>query len=419
MSTTTPHTPSDLPAAKTRLPWRLMVALFLAAIMWIGPYIGSIAVLVPAKVGLIAPDDKVSLVATIALSGALLSLISNIVFGALSDLTRSRFGRRAPMIVFGAVGSAISLVLLSGATSGTGLIVWWCVYILFLNAIIAPMVAVISDRVGEAVRGTISAVYGVGMVLGVSLSQIAGAQFVSDPDTGLLIFAAVSLLSGLLFVVVAPDSDNRDVPRAPFSAKMLLDNFSFPRHNSRDYYLALSGKFLLQAGMYAITNYQLYILTDYIGMTEAESAATITLMATIQLVTSLIFGFGSGPLSDRFQRRKPFVIASALLVAAGLFVPFIAPFAWGMVLFSVLAGVGNGTYASVDQALNIEVLPSKETAAKDLGILNMANSGGQMLGPVITSLVVAVTGGYRFVFLVAFVILIASAWLIKPIRSVR
>lgn len=404
---------------KPRLDWRLAAGLFLAAILWIGPYIGSIGVVVPALAATIAPDQKETVVASAALIGALLSLFSNIIFGALSDVTRSRFGRRAPWILLGSVLSAVGMYFLSQATTTTGLVFWWCFYILFLNAIIAPMVAVISDRVSEKHRGLVSSLYGVGMTLGASLAQIIGSRFVADPSAGLVVFAVVSFVSGPLFVLLAPEKSNLDAVREKLSGRALLHNFSFPRRGARDFYFALSGKFLLQAGMYAITNYQLFILTDYIGLSSASAAGIIATSATIQLVTSLICGFGAGPLSDRVGRRKPFVIGAALFVAAGLIVPFLFPTAWGMLVFALLAGIGNGAYASVDQALNIEVLPDKATAAKDLGILNMANSGGQMLGPLVTSVIVGVAGGYRPVFLAAFAILVVSALLIKPIRSVR
>lgn len=90
-----------------------------------------------------------------------------------------------------------------------------------------------------------------------------------------------------------------------------------------------------------------------------------------------------------------------------------------MLLYALVAGIGSGVYNSVDQALNTEALPSPDNAAKDLGILNMANTGGQIMGPGVTSAVVGLTGGYGAVFVVAAGILVASGFLIKPIRSVR
>ncbi|MDF2052224.1 MFS transporter [Arthrobacter sp. Cr_A7] len=406
-------------SSPSRLNWRLAVALFIGGILWIGPYVGSIAVVMPALVNEVAPDERVGLVATMGLLGAFLSLISNILFGAFSDLTRSRIGKRAPWILAGSVGTAIGLWGFSTAGDAVSLVVWWCIYMLLLNAIIAPMVAVISDRVPVKYRGTVSSIYGVAMVLGAALSQIVGAGYVADPRAGVIVFAVTTLVSGLIFVVLAPEASNRDAEKKSLNRADIISSFTFPRKGARDYYLALFGKFALVAGTYSIAAYQLYILTDYIALSQAEAAGIIAVMATIQLVTALIFGFGSGPVSDHFGRRKPFVILAAAIIGAGALVPFFAPSAWAMIVFAVLAGIGNGVFTSVDQALNIEVLPNKHNAAKDLGILNMANSGGQMLGPVLTSTVIGITGGYQYVFIAAFVMLMICCLLIRPIRSVR
>jgi MFS family permease len=399
--------------------WRIAVALFIAGILWIGPYVGSIGVLLPAAVEQVAPDEKVQLVGVLGILGAAVSLVANIVFGALSDLTRSRFGARTPWVIVGSVATAIGLFGLSTAQTPTALILWWGFYMLFLNSIIAPMVAVISDSVPVKYRGTVSAIYGVSLTVGASLSTIVGSRFVGTPSDGLIVFAIATLASGVVFAVLMPNRSNLAEAREKLTGKQLLHNFSFPRKGARDFYFALGGKFFLQAGLYSITNYQLYILTDYIGLDTGGAAGLIAISATITLAASILFGFISGPLSDKVGRRKPFVIGAALLIAVAVLFPLFAPFAWGMIVYAILSGIGNASFTSVDQALNIEVLPDKLTAAKDLGLLNMANSGGQILGPVVTSILVASTGGYQATFIAAFVMLALSAGLIAPIRKVR
>ena len=328
-------------------------------------------------------------------------------------------GARTPWVVIGAVATAVGLYGLSTAATPTALILWWGFYMLFLNSIIAPMVAVIADSVPVKYRGTVSAIYGVSLTVGASLSTIIGSRFVGAPGDGLIVFAIATLASGVVFAVLMPNRSNRDQPRETLSATVLLHSFSFPRRGARDFYFALGGKFFLQAGMFSITNYQLYILTDYIGLDTGGAAGLIAISATITLGASILFGFIAGPLSDRVGRRKPFVIGAALLIAIGVLFPLFAPFAWGMIAFAILSGVGNATFTSVDQALNIEVLPDAATAAKDLGLLNMANSGGQILGPVVTSVLVASTNGYQATFIAAFVMLAIAAALIVPIKKVR
>jgi MFS family permease len=403
----------------SRFNWRLAIALLLGGILWIAPYVGSIGVLMPALVAQIAPDDKVAIVTVLGIAGAALSLVSNVVFGALSDITRTRVGARVPWIVGGALVSAAAMFLFSTATTVPMLILWWCVYMTALNAIIAPMVAEIADRVPEKYRGTVSSVYGVGMLVGATSASIVAAGFVSAPTEGLVVFAVCTILSAVAFVAIAPRTSNVDAERRHLRLGDVLRSFRPPMRGARDFYLALFGKFFLVAGTYAVSNYQLYILTDYIGLPEGETAGIIALNGAITLVTGLVFGFAAGPISDRFGRRKPFVVFSALLVAVGLVFPLVAPAAWAMVVYALFAGIGGGVFNSVDQALNVDVLPDKASAAKDLGILNIANSGGQILGPVIMSLLVAASGGYQAGFLAAVVLLVLAAVLIVPIRSVR
>ncbi|WP_453984965.1 MFS transporter [Brevibacterium casei] len=407
------------PVSLSRFNWRVAIGLFVGGALWIGPYIASIAVLMPALVAEVAPDEKIGLVATMGLLGALLSLVSNIVFGALSDLTRSRFGKRVPWMVGGGIATGLALWGFSTSTTLVALVAWWCAFMLLLNAIIAPMVAVISDRVTTKYRGTVSAVYGVALTVGATVASITAAMFISTPRQGLVIFAVAVGLSGLVFAVIAPETSNRDEPRARLSARMLLSNFKFPRRGARDYYLALFGKFFVIAGAYSLSNYQLYILLDYIGLDDQGAGSVIAIAGSIGLLVSLVVGFAAGPLSDKVGRRKPFVIGAAVVLAIGAIFPFFAPFAWAMIVAATISAFGNAIFSSVDQALNVEVLPNKEHAAKDLGILNMANSGGQMLGPVITSVIVTITGGYQGAFITAFVLIIAAAITLTFIRKVR
>ncbi len=399
---------------------RLATALVLGAVLWIGPYVAGITVLLPARLEQIAPDSKVQVIATLSIVGSVVALLANILFGALSDLTRSRFGKRAPWMVLGSVTTCLLLMLLSRAESVTALVVTWCVFQLFLNAIVAPMVAVIPDRVPERLRGSYSAVYGVGMMVGMAGANVVASRFVTDPVAGFRVMGFAILLAGPVLALLAPDRSNAGEPRPAFSRAMLLDNFSFPRRGARDFYLAMSGKLLFVLAMFSITGYQLYIFTDHLGMDADGAGAMIATMALVQLVLSLVFGAVAGPVSDRLGRRKVLVVGAMVVMAVGLLVPFVWPVPAAMVVFAAVSlGLASGVFNSVDQALNYDVLPDPQAAAKDLGILNMANTGGQILGPVLMGAVVGVTGGYGAGFPIAAGVTLLGAFLVLRIRSAR
>lgn len=77
-----------------------------------------------------------------------------------------------------------------------------------------------------------------------------------------------------------------------------------------------------------------------------------------------------------------------------------------------------GAYNSVDQALNVAVLPDPKTAAKDLGVINLANTLGQVAGPIISGIIISMVG-YHMIFPVETIICVIGGGLIMMIKRVK
>ena len=136
----------------------------------------------------------------------------------------------------------------------------------------------------------------------------------------------------------------------------------------------------------------------------------------IMMVMSLVGSFISGPVSDLIGRRKVPVVVASVLFAVGIAMPWIFKSTMGMYLFAGIAGLGYAVYSAVDQALLVDVLPNKEEAGKDLGILNMATTLGQMCGPVVMSAIV-VNLGYNFAFPTSIALAIIGCFFIMAIKT--
>lgn len=102
----------------------------------------------------------------------------------------------------------------------------------------------------------------------------------------------------------------------------------------------------------------------------------------------------------------------------GVAIPALDPAPWTMFVYAGLSGAAMGMYNSVDQALNVTVLPNPNSAAKDLGIVNLANSLGQVFGPIVASMIIGFSG-YRLMFPMAGVMCLVGATLILMIRKVH
>ncbi len=173
-------------------------------------------------------------------------------------------------------------------------------------------------------------------------------------------------------------------------------------------------------GYFSVMAYQLYILDDHIALPESlaptEAMAILTPVSMGAMAVSTVVG---GLLSDRWNRRKIFVGLSAALAGLVTTVPVISPTWPGMLVFSALNGLAFGCFMAVDTAVVTLVLPRQEDAARDMGVLNIANAGPQIIAPFVASTVVTALGGYTPLFLLGGALSLLGALAILPIRGVR
>lgn len=415
-----PDTGKPMPKTET---WRFMVGFIIFGILWMMS--GSIGsnVLLPERFNGLGIGQPETILATMNSVGCIFALVANLVFGALSDHCHSRFGKRTPFILVGGFICGIAFWMTSTATTLMGIVAWWCVLQVGLNCALAPATAVLSDRIPLNRRGTISAFYGAGVMAGVSLGTIIGSTFITNPLPGFVIGTVCWFLTGTLAVIIWPReksaaaAEGEEVEK--FSIGMVLKMFVPPTKNCRDFYMALVGRLMLMFGWYCIAGYQLYIIEKYIGLEATEAGVVLSTMSLITMVVSLVSSIASGAISDKIGQRKPVILIATVLICAGIAMPWVFKSIWSMYAYALIGGLGYGIYSSVDQALNVDVLPSKENAGRDLGILNIANTAGQIVGPLVTSSIVVATGAYTLAFPVAVVLVAAGMIFIMAIKSVK
>lgn len=397
---------------------RLGWALFIIGFGWVFANAAISGVLISAKLAILSPTDKVFLLGLSTALAGIATTISLFFWGTVSDLTRSKFGRRTPWIVFGAVAGFVFIALMGIATTAPGYIAAYIGYSLVFNALCAAVLAIFADRIPRSKRGTTSAVYGGGQLIGGSVAGIVLSRFIDAPNPGYFIVGVVMIIGVAIFLLLAPDYSNKDQPRQKLDVRGLLAAFKFPR-DAPDFYWAFFGRFVILLGVFAVQNFMLYILEDYIGLSSKDTANYIALASVGSLVGLVIGTFLSGPLSDRLGRRKAPIFAATLFFALALVIPLVWPVAIAMFLYATLSGLGLGAFLSVDTALMTEVIPAGDAAGKDLGLLNTANTVPQIIAPLMTSAIVGIGFGYAPVFVVAIVLVVIGAISIFKIRSVR
>ena len=388
--------------------------------MLFATYSGLISLLLPNQVLAIDEANKVSNLAIVTTVSFIFTLFAQPIVGALSDRTRSRLGRRAPWMILGAAVAAVFLVGLGSLSSIVWITVFWVVIQVALNALQGPLTAIVPDRFPRERRGVASAMVGIGTMVGGAGGVIVASMLAANLGLGYSVFGAAVLVVTLGFVLLNRDSSSKDATIAPWSWKAFLSGFWINPRRNPDFAWAFAARFLFILGYFVVVAFQLYILTDYLRLPVAEANATMVPLSLAGMVTTLVAITIAGWWSDRVGRRKVFIYAATAFMVVGLAFPLVMPNLTGMFIMALVNGFGFGLYMACDTALMTEVLPGGGAAAgKDLGILNVATNIPQAMSPAIAGLLIGVLGGYPALFVFGIVCVIAAAFVLVPIKSVR
>ncbi|MGM9490559.1 MFS transporter [Ideonella sp. YS5] len=401
-----------------------MVLLALANLgLWMALF-APIQVLLAQQMEAVAPAAKEAALGYVTAAGALVAMIANPLFGAASDRTRTRLGRRHPWTLGGALVGAGALVMLGRQATLTGIALWWCLAQAALNAMLSALTAEVPDQVPVSQRARCSAWAGVSQPLGVVLGTVVVTAVATTGDghgieTGYALVAMLLVAAGLPFVWRVPAVPGAS--SAPWR-EALLGLWISPRR-APDFAWAWFTRFLLNLGNALATLYLLYFLRDAVHyeLLFPGERAEDGLLLLIGLYTAgvLAAAFASGTWSDRTGRRKSHVLLSGVVMAAANALLALWP-TWPVAMAAaVLMGLGFGIYLAVDQALVTQVLPAACDRGKDLGVINIANSAPQVLAPAVAAVLVTQAGGYPALYAASAVVTLLGGMLVRKIRAVE
>ncbi|MFI1766010.1 MFS transporter [Streptomyces sp. NPDC020800] len=405
------------PAERVGRGWTAALSLANGAI-WVG-WFGPLQILLASQAGDFAAGSgmsKETMLAWVTGAGAVVSLLANPFFGALSDRTTSRWGRRTPWIVAGAAAGALCLLLLAQADGPWTMTLGWCLVQLTLNAAFAAVTAAVPDRVPRFQRGRVGGWLGAAQILGVvggtGLATAAGGI-----GAGYAACAVFTVVGVLPYVGRYEDPRLPADDRPPWSWRTFLAGFWLSPRRHPDLGWAWLTRFLINLSNSLVLLYLLYYLRDRLHY--ADPARGVLILTAVNGLTLMATVVAGGAWSDRVGRRKPFVVWSGVLMAVAT-AALAARQTWpGAIVASAVLGIGFGVFTSVDFALMTDVLPKALDRGKDLGVINVANALPQVAAPALAAPIVTYLGGYRVLYLVAAAVGLAGAVLVGRIRGVE
>ena len=409
---------ADAPLTKVRRRYLVpLIAAYMALyVAWITPIGFSLAI----RVQQIDPAGKdTALALAVGIPGIIVVFTSPLI-GVLSDRTLSRFGRRRPWFFGGAVLGVVGSAMVGLAPSVAVVIIGWSIAYIGYSACGAMILTHLSDLLPEEQRGKVAGISGAVTQVGPIIGIVFAGIFVGVPLIMFLAPAGFAFVFAVIFVIVMKDRAITTRP-GPVDVKELVRGFYFnPRKYSNLGWVWISRAFIFLALSFS-TTYGVYLLGSRLGLEPAVIAGIVATAGGLSIIVAIAGALISGFLSDKLHSRKPFLVASAALLAIGMVVVAATQSTTQYIIGGLITSLAIGVYGAVDQAIQLDVLPHAEKQnGRYLGIIQLAHQVPQAVGPLIAGgLIALAAGNYTIVYIVGAVVSVLGALAILPISIGR
>ena len=359
-----------------RLPLHQLLTL---SIYWFGIQTiwgGLNIIVIPGRLDDMSRDTAGTLTAILFFVGAIAPLIIQPTVGVISDYTITRWGRRKPYIVTGALLDVVFLIGLAYSNDFVAMVAFYFLLQVSSNFAQGPFQGYVPDLVPAEQVGTASGLMGLmltlGTIGGVGIATLGGV--VKAPELAVVALGVVEVAT--MVVLVATVREGRSAPpRTSSWTRIALSAWGRDILRERDVLWLLLVR-LLFLGAYNATLVAVGYFRRSHGLSVDDANTTVLIATAIVGVSTAAAALPGGRLSDRFGRR-PVIWTASVIAASGLAAVALAPTPELAVVSWVPFGIGMGIFLSADWALMADVIP-KHTSGRYMGILN---AGTAMAGP--------------------------------------
>ncbi len=328
------------------------------------------SVLLPTLVENVITEGKALAVGLIGFFGTLLAVIVSILAGIISDHTASKWGRRTPAILIGAL-LALPLIglpsfFLSTSMRATFLpmalpiiVISFCGMQFFTNVGNGAWWPLLVDLVPEHQRGTASGIQGFFTMFGSAIGIVGITVLNQNCQTGVALWlvGGVFALTGIVNALVIRGKDKPASPSDRISLlKAMRDMFKVRTRVAVFFWLVLA-VLLAFMGLNSLQFFARYFFELYFPTISPDAA--FRTMGGISLLVTMLSAVGSGILSDKIGRRA--------LLLGSMFVSAVATLFMGLtssyILFLVMAAIrsaATGPLMALAPALASDLAPRDE-----------------------------------------------------------
>jgi MFS family permease len=368
-----------MPTAAATLPTRLFLIVFaLANVGGVIAYLPLLTLLLPLKVEALSGAARIGVFTACITAGALSASGANVLFGWLSDRSLRRGGGRRRWMVGGIVATAASYAAVAVAETPVALVAAIVAFQFAVNALLAPMMAIMAEEVPDAQKGIAGGLLSLGSPVASAFSTLLVGGAILPEAARLALVPAVVGACVLPLLLVRGVPSAGIVPHAPVAA------------SRRDLVIAGLSRLLVQVAAVVTQAYLLYYFESIVGgAARGDLPARIGGLLVLVFVIPLPIAVLLGRLSDLTWRRTPFLLIAAAVAVAGL-LGMAAARDWtgGAIAFGVYV-TGSSVFVALHAAFAMQLLPDPAHRGRDLGVFNLANTLPSLLGPPLTWMLAA------------------------------
>ncbi|MDB5676248.1 MAG: transporter [Sphingomonas bacterium] len=337
-------------------------------------FLPLLTLLLAIKIEGLAGEARVDLLTATLIAGSIASSTSNILFGWLSDRSVARGGGRRRWMVVGLIGTVLAYAAIALAQSPAAII--WSV-VLFqaaLNAVLGPLVAVMADEIPDSQKSTTGGLLSLGYPI--ASGVLAAVMAVTALGEGGRLMAVVGAAAICLIPLIAVRARPLPIVDQPPATVEL---------QRRDLAVAWVARLLFQVAGCVLQLYLFYYFESIVpDLPKSVLATDVGRLLTISFIAPLPIALVFGRLSDRLDRRKPFLVVAAIVAAIGLAGMAVAhDWTVGAIAFALYT-IGYSVFLPLQAAFSMQLLPDPRHRGRDLGLLNLTNTLPSLLGPLLT-----------------------------------
>ncbi len=331
-------------------------------------------------------------------TGLILAMISQPLWGALSDATKHRMGKRSPWIIAGCLASILCLATIGAAHRLWLLALGYLALQVVSNAILGAGNGLIPDAVPPERRGHAVGVKSLLDMAGIiAAALVAGVLMRGESPSAagpMLVISVVLVISAAATVWGARSRVRTDDRTRERNGPTFRDALgTVPRHpivrtvrlfkEEPQYGTLLLSRFWMLLSSYLVQSFGLYYLRDVVQVPDPANA--MSQLMTYIGVSLLVVVLPAGIVSQRWGRKVPSLAACGIMAVCVALLLGARDMAM-IRLLGIATGIGMGIFVSVNWAWATDLAPSG-TAATYLGLANLATAGSSALsrlgGPVI------------------------------------